>query len=239
MGERIDSIGFGGLRLIQDPDEFCYGVDAVILASFAAGLAKKKNSIIDLGTGTGVIPLIMSHLTDAPVIKGVEVQDRSFSLAERNAKLNDLEDRVSFIHSNVKDITERDFYDVVTTNPPYAEGGKALISNADAKAIARHEIEGSLEDFLKASARLLKDRGELFMVHRPSRLVDILTIARGLKLEPKTLRMVCPRQGEAPNIVLVHFIKNAGRELKVLPDLYVYGDNGAYSDEIENIYGRK
>lgn len=239
MSERIDQMGFGKLCLIQDSDEFCYGVDAVILADFAAKTAKKKRAICDLGTGTGAIPLILSHKTEAERLTGIEVQKNSYELALRNVEMNGLSKRVEIMNLNVKDIKERDCYDVVTCNPPYAEGGKALLSSLDAKAIARHEILGDLKDFMNAAARLLKDRGELFMVHRPSRLVDIMCIGRELRLEPKTLRMVCPREGEAANIVLVHFIKGAGRELKVLPDLYVYGENGTYSDEIQSIYERE
>ncbi len=238
MGERIDSIGFGNLKLIQDPDEFCYGVDAVILADFAAKTAKKKERILDLGTGTGIIPLILSHKTDAKIIKGVEVQKHAFSLAERNAEMNGLAGRVSFVNCNVKDFQEKDFYDTVTSNPPYAQAGKALVSDASAKAAARHELLGNLEDFMAAAARALKDRGELFMVHRPSRLADLFCLGRKYHLEPKTMRMVCPRAGEVPNIVLVHFVKGGGKELRIMKDLFIYMEGHEYSDEIQRIYER-
>ena len=238
--ERLDEIGFGGLKLIQKPQDFCYGVDAVLLADFAANTAKKKSAIIDLGTGTGIVPVILSHKTAAARICGVEIQADSYERAIRNVKLNGLEDRVDMLCCNVKDIDRslKGCFDTVTSNPPYMEMGNALVNGLTAKTIARHEVYARLEDFIAAAAFLLEERGELFMVHRPSRLADIMYYARKHRLEPKTMRFVCPKSGQAANIVLIHCIKNAGRELKLLPELYVYNGDGTYTDEIQRIYER-
>lgn len=236
-GERIDKIGFSDLQLIQKPEEFCYGVDAVILADFAS--QKNVKRAVDLGTGTGIIPLIMSHKTDAEKLYGVEFQKDSYDRAMRNVTLNGLEGRVDFFNANVSEFRELDEWaDVVTTNPPYMAAHGALVNDNNAKTIARHEVAGTLEDFVKCAARILKNKGDFYMVHRPSRLVDIFHICRQYRLEPKEMRLVAPKEGDAPNIVLVHCVKNGGTELKILDPLYVYKDKGVYSDEIEEIYER-
>lgn len=236
-GERIDNIGFSDLKLIQKPDEFCYGVDAVILADFAS--QKRVKRVVDLGTGTGIIPLIMSHKTSAEKLYGVEYQKDSYDRAVRNAALNGLEGRLEFINANVSELSGlEEWADAVTSNPPYMEFNGALTNENDAKAIARHEIAGTLEDFIKCASRTLKNRGDFYMVHRPSRMVDIFYLCRKYRLEPKEIRFVAPVQGKTANILLVHCVKNGGSELKILPDLYVYKDKGVYSDEIQRIYER-
>ncbi|MEG0919723.1 MAG: tRNA1(Val) (adenine(37)-N6)-methyltransferase [Anaerovoracaceae bacterium] len=238
--QRIDDIGFGTLRLIQNIDEFCYGVDGVILADFAAKYEKsqKEKFCFDLGTGTGIIPLIISHKAKNCRIVGVEVQDNSYELARKNIKINNLEERIDIIHSNVKDINKKLYgkADFVVSNPPYMENNSALKNTNEAKTIARHEVYGKLEDFIKTASNLLKDKGKLYMVHRPSRLVDLFCFAREFKLEPKLIQFVSPKQGEIPNIVLIQFVKNGGKELRYLEELKVYGTQGEYSDEIKKIY---
>ncbi len=244
--ERIDSIGFGDLRLIQKPEEFCYGVDAVILADFAAGCNPK--TAVDLGTGTGIIPLILSHKTEALHIVGLEVQQASYDRACRNVEMNKLSERLKMICGDVKDIAiagllleaagAPEGVDLVTSNPPYMVNGSALTSDNPAKAIARQESSAKLEDFVASAAKLLKRRGHFYMVHRPSRLVDIMCSLRAHKLEPKELRMVAPKPGAEPNIVLIHAIKEAGAELRVLDTLFVHEISGEYTKEINDIYGR-
>ncbi|MCQ2551181.1 MAG: tRNA1(Val) (adenine(37)-N6)-methyltransferase [Clostridia bacterium] len=231
--ERIDEIGFGGLKLIQDPERFCYGVDAVLLADFAAKQGKSFDSILDLGTGTGIIPFILSYKTDAKKIVGVEILEDSYEMAQRGAKLNGLEDRVSFLNMNVKDVTGT--FDAVTCNPPYQAGGTGVKSDNLEKMAARHEIYGSLEDFIGAAARTLKDKGDFFMVHRPARIVDISTLCRKYNLEPKEIRFVSPREGEVPNILLIHCVKNGGKNLKILKPLNVY-EGESYTKEILEMY---
>lgn len=243
--ERIDNIGFGNLKLIQNPEEFCYGVDAVILADFAKTFSdlKEESLAFDLGTGTGVIPLIISEGTNGKII-GVEIQKDSFELAEKNAKINGLEDRISFLNQDVKDYEDwgekyKSAVDIVTTNPPYMSGSSGLKNDNSAKLIARHETTADLEDFIKASAYLLKDRGDLFMVHRPSRLVDIFAYGRKYKLEAKEIKFISPKKDETPNIILVHMIKNGGKELKILPTLAVHDEDGGYTLELKKCYEKE
>ena len=242
-GERLDEIGFGGLKLIQKPEEFCYGVDAVILADFAAKYSRKTfRSAVDLGTGTGIIPLILSHKTDIPSITGIEVQDASYDRAVRNSRMNGLKGRVGFIHGDVKDYRTgwgrqlQGSVDLVTSNPPYTAGSSGLTSSNPAKLIARHETTASLEDFMKCAAYILRDKGEFFMVHRPSRIVDICCLGRQYGLEVKELQFVSPNREGKPNILLVHMIKGGGREAKMLPPLYVYDMDGNYTEQLRKAY---
>ena len=241
--------GFGKLRLIQKPEEFCYGVDAVLLADFAAknvASAAVRNgtdvTAVDLGTGTGIIPVILSHKTGWDSITGVELQEGSYDRALRNIALNDLENRLNFINADVKDFGEgwgkdlKGKADVVTSNPPYTEGGGGLKSANSAKSIARHETTANLEDFIRCAAGLLKNKGDFFMVHRPSRLVDICCLGRKHGLEPKDMCFVSPDQETAPNIILVHFVKGGGRQLKVHDPLYVYNMDGTYTEKLRECY---
>ncbi len=266
MAERIDNIGFGDLQLIQEPSEFCYGVDAVLLADFAATAARHGGSqardggdgsgkatgigtIVDLGTGTGIVPLILSYKTDAERIIGVEVQKGSYERAVRSAAQNGLEGRVSFVNCDVKDVGKAEesvdvqklaelkgTVDIVTSNPPYMKGSCGLTNSNDAKMIARHETTASLDDFLECAAFLLKNHGSLFMVHRPSRLVDLFAGGRKLGLEPKKLQMVSPKEGKPANIVLVQMVKGGGSELTILPELHVYTEEGEYTEELRARY---
>lgn len=251
--ERIENIGFGDLKLIQDPDQFCYGVDAVILADFALSIYPEFSRAADLGTGNGIIPLILSHKNRCADIIGIDVQEDIIEMAERTIRLNDLDDRIRFICKDVSelidkgnkvDIKENSGFsagscDMVTCNPPYFVKGGAIPNSKQAKFIARHETTATVEEFVKTAAMLLKSQGHFFMVHRPSRLADIFYFCRKYELEPKDMRLVVPKPQEAPNIVLIHCIKGAGKELRVLKELAVYDVNGGYSEEIEKIYERK
>lgn len=274
MAERIDEIGFGGLRLIQEPEEFCYGVDAVILADFAAknfsqkkdrigkateseenkkgaerqssrsGSAPQNDCIVDLCSGTGIVPLILSYKTDAPLILGVELQQASYDRALRSVEMNGLSERISFFNEDVKTLLQNEEAAAqlkgraaaVTMNPPYMPSLGGLTNTNTAKAIARHETTAGLWDFLACASSLLKPKGELFMVHRPSRLTDICCFARENRLEPKELCFVSPKPGKAANIVLVHCVKDGGRELKLLEPLFVYNEDGSYSDRLLECY---
>ncbi len=240
-GERIDDIGFGNLRLIQKPEDFCYGIDAVLLATFAE--IRKNSRVIDLGTGTGVIPLILSHRTEAAEIVGVELQRDSYERGLRNLALNGLEDRVKLIHGDVKHLVgdkqaARHSFDAVLTNPPYVKGNGGLKNRHASRMIARHETTADLSDFIKEASLLLKDRGDFYMVHRPNRLVDICVMCREYKLEPKEIRFVCPNRDTAPNILLIHCVKHGRPELKFLNPLMVYREDGSYTDEIVKLYER-
>jgi len=238
--ERTDAIGFGGLTLVQRPGEFCYGIDAVLLADFAAGCRKKPERVADLGTGTGIIPLILSHKTGAAMIAGVEIQEQASALAEKNVRNNSLEGRISILNADIRELPAelKGTMDMVTANPPYIAQGKGLKNSSDAVMYARHEITAGLCDFMEASAWLLRDRGDLYMVHRPFRLADIFCFARDHHLEPKEMKLVQPVHDQPANIVLMHFVKGGGSELKLLPSICVYGPDGGYSEEIRKIYER-
>lgn len=239
MHERIDSIGFGGYQLIQDQNQFCYGVDAVLLADFAA--AKEEDCIVDLGTGTGVIPLILYHKSKAQNIIGLEKQQAAFELAQKNATLNGLSHVIRFVHSDVLHVEnhfDKGAFSLVVTNPPYMEKGSGPINPQCAKKMARHETTAGIGDFVQAAQYLLATKGRFCMVHRPSRLVDIMTACRQHQLEPKRIRFVAPEPGESPNIVLIQCTKDGGKELIVEPTLFVRNQKGNYSAELNRIYER-
>ena len=239
MAEKTDEIGFGGLTLIQDDRMFCYGIDAVLLASFASRTAHRK--VADLGTNNGVIPLIMSSLGGAESFCGVEMQERACSLAQRNAERNGLAERIRIVHADVTSLSEifrAGSFDCVVTNPPYMAAGTGIINAEDALTAARHETTARLSDFIGQASYLLQDRGYFYMIHRPSRIVDIAVLCRQNALEPKYIQMISPHIGEKPNLMLIECRKNGGRELKFLDPLYVYEKEGIYSEEILKIYGR-
>lgn len=241
--ERIENIGFGNLKLIQDTEGFCYGVDAVILADFANSIYPGFQRVVDLGTGTGVIPFILSHKNENAELVGIDVQEQSIALARKSCALNRLQERISFFQMDVSQlegsILKKGSADMVTCNPPYFARGEAIPSSTSGKFIARHETTATVEDFVKAAAMLLGKRGHFFMVHRPSRLVDLFTCCRKHGLEPKDMRLVVPRPGEIPNIVLIHCVAGGGRQMKLMRELAVYKEDGGYSDEIEAIYERR
>lgn len=240
---RIDDIGFGGLKLKQCPEEFCYGTDAVLLADAASKATGSRNfrRIMDMGTGTGIIPLILSAKTKAEFIGGIEVQKHSFDLAKENISMNRLDGRVAAYNDNVKDFLVNHpemagSFDLVTSNPPYAKGSCAIESSNRAKAVARHEIEAELEDFLVLASKLLKDRGDFFMIHRPQRLVDICEGCRRVKLEPKELTFINGKVQDKPNIMIVHCVKNGKRELKFNDILTLRNEDGSFTEAALEAY---
>lgn len=237
--ETLDDLQLKGLRLIQKKEGFRFGVDAVLLANFAK--VKRGMRVIDLCTGTGIVPFIIAGKTEAASITGIEIQEEFVEMANRSVKINDLGDRVSFINGDLKDeknIKTIEKANVITVNPPYKLANSGILNPTDKMAVARHEVCCTLEDVIVASRRLLKDNGRLYMVHRPERLADILCLMRKHKIEPKTIRMVHPNTKKAPNIVLVEGQRDGGAFLKWEPPLYVYNDEGGYSEEIDRIYGR-
>lgn len=238
-GETLDDLQLKGLHIIQKEDAFRFGVDAVLLANFAK--VKNKHTVIDLCSGTGIIPFIIAGKTEARKITGLEIQEEMVEMANRSIKINDLPHRMSFVQGDLKDINllkTLEKADVVTVNPPYKLKNSGILNPKDKNAIARHEILCTLEDVIAAARILLKDNGRLFMVHRPERLADILCLMRKYKIEPKTIQMVHPNTKKAPNIVLVEGQRDGGAYLKFEPPLYVYKDEGGYSEEIDRIYGR-
>lgn len=250
---KTENTGFGNIKLIQDHNEFCYGIDAVILADFAVSACGGFKKAADLGTGSGIIPFILDHKNGdgESSITGIDVQENMIELARESCAVNGLQSRISFECMDVTDIftndnikgfgadIERADFDLVTCNPPYFERGSGLTNERRGKFVARHETSASLDDFIRAAACLLRRKGNFCMVQRPSRLVDIFCSCRKYSLEPKTIRFVSPAQGEIPNIVLVHCVAGGGKELRYMRELYVYDKNGDYSDEIKRIYERR
>ena len=237
--ECIDDLQINGLMLIQKKNGFKFGVDAVLLSDFAKNARSKRT--LDLCTGTGIVPVLLSAKTSTPDICALEIQHEICDMAKRSVTYNNIEDRVHITEGDLKDAVEiygKGVFDKITCNPPYMKGGAGLQNSTDTKAVSRHEILCTLEDVISVSSKLLKPMGRFFMVHRPSRLADILCLMRQYKFEPKTLRLVHPSPYKAANMLLVEGMKNGGEELKMLPPLYVYDENGAYTKEIDEIYGR-
>lgn len=237
--ETLDDLQLGGICVIQKKNAFRFGVDAVLLANFAK--IKKGMKVIDLCSGTGIIPFILAGKTEASYISGIEIQEEMVEMANRSVKYNKLEDRVEFISGDLKDLNllkNMQKAEVVTVNPPYKLKNSGIINSNDKNAIARHEICCTLEDVIIACRIVLKDNGRVYMVHRPERIADILCLMRKHKIEPKTIRMVHPNTKKAPNIVLIEGQRDGGAFLKWEPPLYIYNDNGGYTEEIERIYGR-
>lgn len=235
--ERIDDLHRNGYVIIQDAKRFCFGMDAVLLSSFAT--AKKGDKVFDIGTGTGIIPILMSAKTEADNFFAIDIQEESVDMARRSIILNKLEDKIKVEHLDIKNVFEKfkkGSFDVVTSNPPYMNMGAGLINDFSPKAIARHEILCSLDDILEGASGLLKPSGKFYMIHRPNRLADIIEGLRKYKLEPKTIRFVQPYEGKEPNMVLIEAIKNGGAFLKVLPVLNVYDENRKYTKEIYDIH---
>lgn len=238
--ERIDDLEFKNLKVIQNKNGFCFGMDAVLLSDFAKNI--KRNAIVlDLGTGTGIIPILLCGKTELKKVIGVEIQEEVAKMAKKSILLNNLENRFEILNCNIKELNkiyENQKFDVIVTNPPYKKQDSGIINENERKLISRHEITANLEDFIKISKDLLKDKGELYMVHRPERLVDILELMRKYKIEPKQLKMVCPNKNKEPNLVLIKGVKNAKPFLKVEKNLYVYDTENNYTKEILEIYNK-
>lgn len=238
--ERVDFIQRKGYKIIQNPEVFCFGIDAVLLADFAK--AKKDDRVLDIGTGTGIIPILMFARYENKSYTGIDIQANMIEMADRSIRLNQIEDNIQMEHLDVKDIRKKykaGSFDIVTSNPPYMKGQAGLVNENESKTIARHEVTCSLEDIIENAAYVLGDKGKLYMIHRPHRLVDMMALMRQYRLEPKTMRMIYPKEGKAPTMVLIEGIKYARPELKVMPALYVYNEDGTYTKEINDIYGTK
>lgn len=235
-GEVIDSLGIKDYKIIQHSDGFKFGIDAVLLANF---VCPRKNDVgVDLGSGTGIIPTIILGKSLVKKITGVEIQSEMVDLSKRSAELNSLEERLNFLHADIKEIPKyfaKHSFDFVTSNPPYYKTD-TIISPNTMRNISRHEIKVNLENIFEMSSYLLKPQKPFYLIHRPERLVELIETARRYKLEPKEIQFIYPNIKKTTNLVLIRYVKNANEGLKYREPLFVYNLDGSYSDELKAIY---
>ena len=257
--ERIDNLEYKDLKIIQNKEGFCFGIDSVLISDFARDV--KKGAVgVDLGIGTGIISILLVAKTNIKKIIGVEIQSEVADMAKRSVELNYLQNEIEILNINIKDINNnienktiknlnensliknklpKESFDFIVTNPPYRKMETGKTNENKYKYISRHEVTANLEDFIKVSKYLLKDKGSFYMVHRPDRLVDIIELLRKYKIEPKKIRFVYSTIEKEPSLVLIKGIKNARAFLKIEKPLIVYKSNGEYTNEIYEIYGKE
>lgn len=237
-GERIDELQRNGYQIIQNENGFCFGMDAVLLSGFAK--VKRDENVLDLGTGTGIIPILLEAKTEGRHFTGLEIQETSADMAQRSVCLNDLNEKVEIIRGDIKEATDlfgKASFDVVTSNPPYMTGQHGLVNPDMPKAVARHEILCTLEDVIGQASALLKENGRFYMVHRPFRLAEIMVTMSRYRLEPKRMKLVYPFVDKEPNMVLIEGLKGGRPRVTVEKPLIVYEKPGVYTSEIYDIYG--
>ena len=236
--ERIDDLQRNGYRIIQKKKGFCFGMDAVLLSGFAQ--VKEGEVAVDLGTGTGIIPILLEAKTKGKHFTGLEIQKEVAEMAERSVRLNHLEDRVDIVRGDIKEASRlfgKASFDVVTSNPPYMNDNHGLKNPDLPKAIARHEVFCTLDDVCREASLLLKTGGRFYMVHRPHRLAEIITALKNYKLEPKRMKLVHPFIDKDANMVLIEAVRGGKSMMKVEAPIIVYQKPGVYTQEIYDIYG--
>lgn len=237
--ESLCDLQRNGYQIIQDKDSFCFGMDAVLLSGFAE--VKLGESVVDFGTGTGILPILLEAKTDGEKFVGLEIQSDSVDMAKRSVQYNDLEDKIEIVKGDIKNASEifgKDSFDVVVTNPPYMSENNGLENPEEPKAIARHEIKCTLEDVIREAAAVLKPQGRFYMVHRPRRLADAMELMREYKIEPKRIRMVYPYADKAANLVLIEGARGGKPMLNIEEPLIVYSEPNVYTQEILDIYDK-
>ena len=237
-GERIDDLERNGLKIIQNKKGFCFGIDAVLLSGFAKAYEGEK--VLDLGTGTGIIPILMSAKTKASKLSALEIQPVSFDMAKRSVSLNDLENKIEIINGDIKEasaIFGRASFDVVTSNPPYIKANSGIVNPKEGKAIARHEVLLTFEDLAKQAKQVLKPQGRFYLVHRPQRLAEIIKTLKDNRLEPKRIKFVHSYIDSDATLFLLEAVSGGREEMKVEKPLIIYKEENVYSDEIHEIYG--
>lgn len=238
--ERLDDLQVNGYEIIQHPGKFCFGMDAVLLSNFAR--VRKGEKVLDMGTGTGIIPILMTAKTEGEDFTGLEIQEESADMARRSVRHNHLDEKIKIVTGDIKEaasIFGPVSFDVITTNPPYMIGQHGIANASDTKAIARHEVLCTLDDILRESAKMLKFRGRFYMVHRPFRLAEILTKMVAVGIEPKRMRLVHPFIDKEPNMVLIEGLRGGNSRMTIEPPLVVYKEVGVYHDELLKEYGLK
>lgn len=237
-GERIDDLERNGYKIIQNSEKFCFGMDAVLLSGFAT--VKTGEKVLDLGTGTGIIPILLEAKTSGEDFTALEIQNESADMARRSVLLNELQDKIRIVDGDIKEASQifgRASFDVVTTNPPYMNDNHGLKNPDMPKAIARHEVLCTLEDVIREASLVLKEKGRFYMVHRPHRLIEIINTMSKYRLEAKRMKLVHPFVDKEANMVLIEATKGGNSFLKVEKPLVVYKEQGVYTDEIYDIYG--
>lgn len=236
-GERLDDLGRKGYRIIQNPATFCFGIDAVLLTGFAK--IKSGAKVLDMGTGTGIIPILLEAKTEAEHLTGLEIQEESADMARRSVSLNDLDTKIDIVNGDIKEasaIFGKGVFDVVTCNPPYMIGEHGLTGGNNRKTIARHEVLCTFDDVAREAAAVLKSGGTFYLVHRPFRLVELFLTMSKYHLEPKRMKLVHPFVDKEPNMVLIEAKKGGNSRIAVESPLIVYKEPGVYTDEIYDIY---
>ena len=234
----MDELQRNGYGIIQNPARFCFGMDAVLLSGFAQ--VKEGEVAVDLGTGTGIIPILLEAKTNGKHFTGLEIQEEVAEMAGRSVRLNQLEDRVDIVRGDIKEASRlfgKASFDVVTSNPPYMNDNHGLKNPDLPKAIARHEVFCTLDDVCREASLLLKSGGRFYMVHRPHRLVEIITALKTYKLEPKRMKLVHPFADKEANMVLIEAVRGGKSMMKVEAPIIVYKEPGVYTQEIYDVYG--
>jgi tRNA1(Val) A37 N6-methylase TrmN6 len=238
--ERIDDLQRKGYKIIQNTEKFCFGMDAVLLSSFAA--VKEGENVLDMGTGTGIIPILLEAKTEGKHFTGLEIQSESAEMAGRSVALNNLTEKIDIVEGDIKEATKifgKNIFNVVTVNPPYMNDLHGIKNPDMPKAIARHEVLCTLEDVVREASGVLKQNGRLYMVHRPHRLVEIIQAMKNYKLEPKRIRFVHPYEDKEANMVLIEALKGGKSMVKIEKPLIVYKDVNVYTDELLEMYGNE
>ena len=236
--ERLDDLERNGYKIIQNPNKFCFGMDAVLLSGFAN--VKKGETVLDMGTGTGIIPILLEAKTEGKHFTGLEIQEESADMARRSVAYNHLEDKIDIVTGDIKTASEifpKGSFDVITSNPPYMTNLHGIKNPEAPKAIARHEVLCTLDDLVREASRLLRSGGRFYLIHRPFRLVEIFQTLTAYKLEPKRMKLVYPFVDKEPNMVMIEAVRGGKSMIKVEEPLIVYKEPGVYHDVIYDIYG--
>lgn len=236
--ERLDDLNCKNLKILQKKDGFCFGMDSVLIANFAK-ISRKNAIVADLGTGTGIISILVAGKQSLEKVYAVEIQEDLVDMAKRSVKYNDLEDKIDVINADIVGISRGKFnkrFDYVISNPPYKKLNTGLINDNQKKLISRHEVKCTLKDVVYEASKLLKDNGDFYMVHRPDRLCDIFNVMRENKVEPKKIQLVYPHIEDEANLVLIKGVKCGKPSLKVLKPLIVYNEKNEYTEELLKFY---
>ncbi|MCR4610636.1 MAG: tRNA1(Val) (adenine(37)-N6)-methyltransferase [Lachnospiraceae bacterium] len=235
--ERLDELNRNGYKIIQHPKRFCFGIDAVLLGAFS--MVREGEKVLDIGTGTGVIPILMEARYGGTDYTGIEIQSEVADMAKRSVEYNNLSDKIRIDNADVKDAVDlygTSNFDVITTNPPYMTVSRGIVNPNDTKAISRHEVSVTIEDIARISSKLLREKGRFYMVHRPNRLMEIIVVLGKYDLEVKRLRMVHPYIDKDANMMLIEASYKGGAFMKVEKPLIVYNADGQYTNEVKKLY---